>query len=163
MSQRLLLVAGLALIASCGTPAQERQSDRPPGVSTALPEPPRPWTSSFERSALLVADEVRVEGPKGLLDHIATRIEPEHHVYGVETVAEGFRQTFTPRDPNAGIEMRAYLDGLELVAVRRLVLLERPGDVDVVVQGTGDAYWRETASGREQRGDVLRFVGERPR
>ena len=161
-----LLTLALCLLSACGAPAERSESEAPPEfVPLEPPEPPpapRPWTQSFRSSALLVADEVRIEGPKGLLDHIATRIEPDFHSYTAETLPEGFQQTFEPLRNDAGIDIRAYFDALEVVALRRLIVLERPGEVDVVVQATGDAFWRESSSGREKRGPLLRFVGTRP-
>ena len=159
---------GLALVClnACGTPPQENQPDALPGPvlgEPAAPKPPTPWTTSFRGEAILIADVVRIEGPAGLLEHIATRIEPDFHTYEATTLPEGFQQRFEPRDASAGIEMRAYLDNLEVAAFRELVLLERPGDVQVIVEGLGDAYYREAATGDERRGAQLRFVGERPR
>jgi hypothetical protein len=160
------LTVALCLLCACGAPVERSEPETPPVFVPLEPiEPPpapRPWTESFRSSALLIADEVRIEGPKGLLDHIATRIEPDFHTYVAETLPEGFQQTFEPRRADAGIDIRAYFDALEVVALKRLVLLERPGEVDVVVQAAGDAFWRESATGREQRGSLLRFVGTRP-
>ncbi len=160
------LTAALCLLCACGAPVERSEPAAPPEFVPLEPlEPPpapRPWTDTFRSPALLIADEVRIAGPKGLLDHIATRIEPDFHTYDAETVSEGFRQTFEPRDASAGIDIRAYFDALEVVALKRLVLLERPGEVDVVVQAAGDAFWRESASGREKRGSILRLVGTRP-
>ena len=160
------LTIALCLLCACGAPVERSEPAAPPEFVPLEPlEPPpapKPWTTSFRSPALLIADEVRIEGPQGLLDHIATRIEPDFHTYDAETIPEGFQQTFEPRDASAGIDIRAYFDALEVVALRRLVLLERPGDVEVVVQAAGDAFWRESATGREQRGSLLRFVGTRP-
>ena len=166
-TQTLFLLALAALVA-CGAPVKEQQPETPfpvdefGPVEPAPPPAPSPWTKSFQSSALLIADEIRIEGPKGLLDHIATRIEPEFHTYEATTLPEGFQQLFKPRTEAAGIDIRAYFDALEVVAFQRLVLLERPGDVDVIVQAVGDAFYREASTGREQRGSSLRFVGERP-
>lgn len=165
---KTLLLSALGCLASCGTPGEDPELDTTPVfVPYDEPEPqpepaPAPWTSTFQSAALLIADEIRIEGPKGLLNHIATRIEPDHHTYAATTLPEGFQQSFEPRNLAAGIDIRAYLDGLEVVALKRLVLLERPGDVQVIVEAVGDAFWRESSSGNEKRGSALRFVGERP-
>ncbi len=167
LGARTLTLLTMALLTACGAPVKEQAPESPPDIFTIEPPPPepvpQPWTKSFQASALLIADEIRIEGPKGLLDHVATRIEPEHHVYEVDTLPAGFQQVFRPRDEAAGFEMRAYLDALEVVAFKRLVLLERPGDAEVVVQAAGDAYWRDASTGQERRGALLRFVGEPPK
>jgi hypothetical protein len=148
-------------LCACSAPTKSRQSDTPQPLQAPAPEV-LPWTRSFEASALLIADEVRIEGPRGLMDHIATRIEPEYHSYSATTLPEGFQQVFETREEGRGMDLRAYLDGLEVVAFERLVLLERPGDVPVVVEALGEAFWREAATGREQRAATLRFEGRRP-
>lgn len=157
----------LALLASCGSPNKNdldpgptpREATGPPEVAPEI-EPERPWTETFRSPAMLIADEIRVEGPKGLLDHIATRVEPDHHTYDAKTLPEGFCQTFELRRRGSGVEIRAYLDAFELVSMGRLILLERPGEVEVVVQARGDAYWHDNQTGAEQRGPLLTFRGE---
>lgn len=161
MLRRTLPLLALAL-AACTAPTREAQ---PPTVDPAAePEVPdplvrRPWTTSFQEPALLFADRVRIEGPRGLLDHFAARTVDEYHGYDAETRPEGFVQSFTVSRPEAGVELRAYLDALELVVLEALVVVERPGDLDVSVVAEGDVYWRETASGREQRAARLVLEG----
>ena len=157
----------LSLVAACGGPGQNDTGPGPfPGEGGGPPEPAPeveerlPWTETFRAPALLIADEIRVEGPKGLLDHFAARVEPDHHHYTAETLPEGFVQTFELKRRGSGIEIRAQLDAWELVAIEKLVALERPGDVDAVVFARGDVYWCDTATGAERRGPTLTFRGE---
>ena len=42
---------------------------------------------------------------------------------------------------------------------RELVVVERPGELDVTVVAEGEVYWRETASGRERRAASLTLEG----
>ena len=157
----------LVLFAACGSPTRNETDPGPTppvvgGPSQPPPEalPERPWTETFRSPAMLIADEIRVEGPKGLIDHLATRVEPDHHTYTAETLPEGFCQTIELRRQDSGVEIRAYLDACELVALGKLIILERPGEVEVVVLATGDAYWRDSTTGAERRGPTLTFRGE---
>ena len=126
--------------------------------------PPSPlvqhaWTTEFEQPTLLFADRVYIEGPRGLLDHFAARAVEEYHSYEAETVPDGFRQTYKVVRPTAGVELRAYLDALELVVMNDLVVIERPGELDVVVRATGNVYWRNSSTGEEHRASQLNFTG----
>ncbi len=118
-----------------------------------------PWTDAFTKPAVLIAADVRIEGPKGLMDHIATVSDPEELERTEKTVPEGFLQEVSVKPAAAGAEIKAQLDRLAIVATRRLVILERPGLVDVIVVAQGDVYWASQGSGEEKRGESLRFVG----
>ncbi|MFT7669435.1 MAG: hypothetical protein ACI8X5_002137 [Planctomycetota bacterium] len=166
----------MALGTACATPVKEqpvveavnpyaREEFRTP--EAPVPEsrrydlkPQRAWTSEFESPALVMGDQVYVEGPKGLLDHFSTRIADEFHFSDTKTLPEGFRQVFTVRDEQAGVEIRAYLDELEIVVFKELIVLERPGDLDVRVSVSGDAYWRSAATSEERRAAQLVFIGK---
>ena len=162
--------SGLVLLlgAACASPDGGSPSVRPPsapGDPTLAAEQrlaPPPWTDAFERPAVLVAEEVRVEGPVGLLHHLATVSDPEEFERTEKTVPEGFLQEVAVKPDTPGAEIRAQLDGLAIVAFRRLTALERPGEVDVVVVARGEAYWAggEKGSEVEKRGDILRFQGK---
>lgn len=148
----------LLLAAACGTPTKSSERSASAGDEADVPLVPQalPWTDAFLESALLVAREVHIEGPPGLIVHFVGRVE-EGIATEVKTLTEGLRQTFTV-EPGAPIEVRAQLDQLQIVAERRIVVLERPGPVDVVVEARGDAYHRD-AAGAEQRAPSLRLVG----
>jgi len=148
------------IFSACAAPEELETSPRTlePTTEAIVAELPA-WTEEFRSPALLMANRVTIEGPKGLVDHVATRLEPRFHGYAAETLPEGFRQVITSLEPGAGIEIRAYLDAFQVVAFEELVLLERPGQVDVIVRAEGDAYYRDTTSGAEQRGSRLEFRG----
>ena len=168
----LALASCLALAVSCGSPSSASESPSPidsglggipHGIRVAPePVPALPWTATFQSPAILVADEIRIEGPTGLREHFAARSEPDNHTYVTKAVPEGLRQVFEPLPGKLGLEVRGYLDALEIVAFKRLTLLERPGDVDLVIHALGDAFWRDGASGAEKRGSTLSFVGKLP-
>lgn len=153
-----LLALALALAAACVSSPEAGSRDSADGT----PPPPQvqPWTDVFLVDGLLVASEVRIEGPPGLIAHFVGRVE-EGIATEVKTLPEGLRQTYTV-EAGARIEVRAQLDRLQIVAERRIVVLERPGPVDVVVEARGDVYHRDD-QGRERRGAHLRLVGPTPR
>lgn len=164
MAPRTLRTLPLALLlaAACGSPSRSSQSPDAGGLAPDVPLAPQalPWTAAFLESALLVASEVRIEGPPGLIAHFVGRVE-EGVASEVKTVPEGLRQTFTV-EGRAAVEIRAQLDQLRIVAERRLVVLERPGPVDVLIEARGDVYHRDP-QGREVRSPSLRLVGPVPR
>jgi hypothetical protein len=154
----------LALVAGCGTPEKQAESPFAPAPDPNEGPPSdilarKPWTREFEKSAVLIAQDVRVEGPDGLLEHFVARQELEFFDVDTKTTRDGLLQTMTikPGVPNA--EIRAQLDNLAITCFRRLEVLERPGDVPVVVLARGDAFYQETGSPTPQRGETLRFVG----
>ena len=57
----------------------------------------------------------------------------------------------------------AYLDRWRIVATRKLVVLERPGDVPVRIRATGNVYWKDLETGEDRRAAELSFAGEPPR
>jgi len=118
-----------------------------------------PWTESFLEPAVLLAADIRIEGPRGLLRHIATISNPEELDRIEKTLPEGFLQHVVVKPDVPGAEIRAQLDQLAIVATHSLYVLERPGPVDVVVLANGNAYW---ASGKEneRRGASLRLEGK---
>ena len=117
------------------------------------------WTTEFLRRRLIVADQVRIEGPIGLRDHLATRVDPAVHARVEKTVPEGYLQSYTPREGALASEMGAYLDKLEIHAVKQLVVLERPGPVNVRVRASGDVYYVDIDAGEDQRVPALELVG----
>lgn len=159
LSTWLLPLALFATGTSCVSTEEMNSKSGTEGPSLREPEPPKPWTSQFRAPSLLVADRVFIEGPQGLLDHFASRSEDGFHSYEAETLPEGFKQSFKVLRPGSGVELRAYLDNFEVVVFRELVVIERPGEMDVRLEASGDAYWRDTSSGDERRGPRLEFVG----
>ena len=124
-----------------------------------------PWTEAFTHGALLVADRVVIEGPRGLMDHVALRQDATNLDYSADTLPEGFRQVLKRKDPSAFVEIVAGLDNWKIVALDSVMGLERPGDVEVRIVAAGRVSWHNTdargsRSGEtEQRGDRLVFSG----
>lgn len=123
------------------------------------PLEPTPWTDAFEEPAVLLAEVVTIEGPIGLLEHSAITQGADTD-YAVQTIPEGLLQeALVKGDDPVGAGIRAQLDGLQVMALKQIRILQRPGDVDITVVAKGDAYWKQAATGAEQRGDRLSFVG----
>ena len=168
-ARALLMLAPLAAgFVACGAPAEKTSAspyapapDPAAGPPVEVVQARRPWTTEFVTPALLIASEVRVEGPVGLLDHVATRADPDVHERVEKTTPLGFLQQITLKPEVGEAEIQGHLDALRIVATRRLVVLERSGPQgEVRVSASGDAYWREDASGKERRGPTLGFVGK---
>ena len=165
------LVLSLAFaVTACGAPASKgpREStsafapapDPNSGPPEEIVKSHRPWTADFEKKCVLIATDVRVEGPVGLLDHIVTRSDPAFHERSEKTIPAGFLQQIALKDGVGELEIKAWLDRLEIVATRRLTVLERPGTLEVLVLAAGDAYWVDNESKEEKRAESLRFVGK---
>lgn len=164
------LLAGALIPLGCGSPANKSQSSAAfaPAPDPNAPPPadviaaqPKPWTKRFLEVGVLVADEIRIEGPAPLLEHIVTRPEAGLHEHSDKTTTAGFQQTITVRTP--GAEIRAQIDQLAISAMRRLVILERPGPVDVIVIAAGDVFWKDTPAVDPVRTQSLRIEGPIPR
>jgi hypothetical protein len=152
----------LLLSTACGSPAHDAE---PRGTSEVRPEPPvpPPWTETFMAPATLVAEEVRIEGPPGLIEHVAVAQDPDNIGYVSRAVPQGLLQEWTVKPSGADEPIRGRLDALDLAVTRRLVVLERPATVPLVVEARGEVWWRRESDGREQRGPSLRLVGDGPR
>ena len=167
-----VLAAALLLATACGSPGPAEPDGPDPAVEVpdAPPPPPAAWPSAFTRPALLVADQIAIEGPKGLLDHVALGQDDTKLDYSVETVPEGFRQVLTRKPDVDFVEIRAGLDAWEITALDRILVIERPGevgDVPVRVVAAGAVWWRSLdARGpldggtEERRAERLEFRSE---
>jgi hypothetical protein len=154
---RLALALGVAaaLTLAC-------RRDKEPAQLPGTPPPPRAWTQAFMKEAILVADEIHLEGPEDLLEHVVIRQDPEAIEYSTRTVESGLFQELRAR-PEMGVEIRAQLDAWSLAAVRRMTVLQRPGEVPVTVRGQGNAVW-VAADGSERRDEAsVVFQGLRGR
>ncbi len=158
---RGILVCAL-IAAGCVTTTKGGQSSSSTSTSagTGGIALPAPWTDTFLESQLLTANEVRIEGPEGLIAHVATRLDPADHKHVEKTIPEGFYQETTVLPGEDRNEIRAQIDNLVIAATRKLVILERPGPVDVSVTATGDAFWKNQKTNEEQRGASLRLHGK---
>jgi hypothetical protein len=138
-----------------GSACREVRSEPTPELALV----PAGWTNTFQREAVLVADEIEIEGPSDLIQHVVLRDDPENAVYTTKTVSEGLRQELVAR-PETRMEVRGQLDAWSLAAFRRITVLQRPGEVPVTVRARGNVYWA-AAGGGERRADVLDFRGVR--
>ncbi len=150
-----LALAAALVPTACRSTEAETQGRRPP---SARP----PWTAAFLRPAMLVAEDVMIEGPDDLIDHIAVVQDPENTVYEVKTTERGLLQT-TRIKTQRQVEIRAQLDALQIVALRRLRVLSRPGDVPVRVRASGEVWWQLADGSDEKRAPSLELVGQRER
>ncbi|MFN9784999.1 MAG: hypothetical protein ACK57N_00340 [Planctomycetia bacterium] len=148
-----ILLATSLVLAAC----QSEPPTRADGVAVPRAEAPA-WTTRFMGRNVLMAAEVRIEGPKGLLDHLVTRSDPSQHDIVVQTVPAGFLQQYQVKGGRNG-EIRAQLDQVVVVATRKLSILERPGEVPVVVHAAGDVYYKELSTGQELRQAALTIEG----
>lgn len=141
MNARLLVLAlAPAVLGACGsTPADTPETPEILDVQ-------RPWPQTFMDAGLLVADDVRIEGPRGLVDHVALSQDDALFHYEVETLPEGFRQRLTKKSEVEYAELKAALDNLTITAFQRVTVLERPGDVPVRLVARGNVWYHGTAT-----------------
>lgn len=148
-------------LASC---AGKTREDAPPAAERSTVRPGKPWTKEFQTPSVLLADVVEIEGPEGLVDHVATRVDPALHERRERTTPAGYLQEIERKqrdgetDPLS--EIQVYLDQMQITALRKVVILTRPGAVPVVVHARGNVFWSDTATNAERRGDALRFEGK---
>ena len=163
MRSMVLPLAGFLLFATACTSSPEKPSQKaePIEASEARPEP-APWTTTFLTPAVLIAREVRIEGPLGIRDHVALTVDSELHEYSIKAGPDGLLQELSFKVGQGGGELRCQLDQLVIAAEQRITVLERPGPAPVVVVASGEALW-QTPAGEEQRGESLRLVGEDPK
>lgn len=176
-TSKIVCATSLWLAASCSSPKSTEA--QPPNSSSgrdstqqAAPdapaarrktEPEKPWTTRFAVKAALVADEVTIEGPPGLLNHVVVQQNEEFFVHETRATPDGLVLSTTLKEGVEGAPpIRVRLDAWTIDALTRVRVLERPGEAPVVVQLAGDAWYRELETGAEERSAVLRFVGERP-
>jgi hypothetical protein len=165
MNLRLMpTVLALLGCVACGSPDKHAESPFAPAPDpNAGPPngvlPVKPWTDKFIKSAVLVAQDVRVEGPDGLLEHFVAVQELDIVDVQTKTTSDGLLQTYTLKNGQQSGEIRAQLDNLNITCMRHLEVLERPGHVPVVVQAKGEVFYQETGSTSPTRGPTLRLEG----
>ncbi|MFT5284074.1 MAG: hypothetical protein ACI8TQ_000225 [Planctomycetota bacterium] len=152
-----ILALPLGLLASC-------QSSTAP-VETGAPPPPVShgrWTPDFLNSALLIADTIRIEGPPALRIHMALPQDAVALETKTKATNHGLLHVFTVR-PDSDETVKAILDKWQIVATKRLEVLERPNETDVTITARGEAAWLPTLESegvQERRGAELLFVGK---
>jgi len=142
LALRLSAAIGCLLaLGACGS-TPDGASAPEPGGPEVVEEVRRPWPQDFMDAGLLVADVVYIEGPKGLLDHVALSQDDELLEYSVETTPDGFRQSLVKKPGVGYAELQGALDALSITALRSLIVLERPGDVPVRIVAKGSVWFR---------------------
>jgi hypothetical protein len=162
-----VLAASVALAAGCSSPKEHVDVDEAASTTEERParpkEPPKPWTTAFASKAALVGDEVTIEGPPDLLNHVLVLQNGEFFDHVARATPDGFLQiTSVKADAQGAPPIRVRIDAWTIDVLKRVRVLERPGEVPVVVQVSGEAWYQDLAGGGEQRSAALRFVGERP-
>lgn len=167
MKRPLLLIALASLcLAACRTTVTDEDGnlvDDTTRLATRAEEAAAqgPWTARFYDPVLLVADDVFIEGPKGLLAHLAIRQDEGRVLFVQRTIPEGLLQQALVAEGLEGVEIRAQLDGVEIVALKRLRALERPGDVPVRLEANGEVLWRPLQGEEpERRAARIEIVGD---
>src|SRR6185369_10347433 len=132
VSVRSVPIALLLLAAGC-TSSSPTSHDESPGKPAAadpearpMPDAMLPWTDAFQKSAVLLANEIRIEGPQGLLAHLATVSNSDELDRTEKATPEGFLVTIQLKPEVHGVEIKGQLDRLTVVALQRLLVLERP-------------------------------------
>ena len=168
MLRTMLLFSTLGLFACNATNGAEAEGGEDPEAAAPVFAShtkevlERAWTDRFEAPAILVADEIVIEGPPDLIQHIAVTQDPQVLVSTTRTVPEGLLQETRVREGVVGREVRAQLDAWTIVAMKRMRVLQRPGDVPVTVQATGSALLRPV-EGEELRRPTITVRGQHRR
>ena len=118
------------------------------------PQEVRPWKPYFKVPQSLVADELYVEGPEGVLEHIALGHDSAAHIYTTETTPDGLLQVveLRPGINPASAPIRIQMDALDMRILRRVTVLERVGVPPVEVRASGNVWWaREDGLGEVRR------------
>lgn len=154
----------LAAFVTLGGCAGKTRDEARPTAERSTVRPGKPWTKSFQKASVLLADVVEIEGPEGLVDHVATRVDPALHARRERTTSDGYLQEIERKqgegDGGPLSEIQVYLDQMQITALRKVVILTRPGSVPVVVRARGNAFWTDTTTNEERRGETLRFEGK---
>ncbi|MSR61703.1 MAG: hypothetical protein EXS08_04540 [Planctomycetes bacterium] len=156
---RILVAAFAVLFCACRTQEKkDASSGSGPALNLEPAQPPREWTRAFQKAAVLVADEIFIEGPSDLIDHVVLVADPDTNEYTTKTVTQGLLQELVAK-PNSHVELGAQLDAWKLAAFRRITVLQRPGEVCVTVRASGEAYFAPADGSGEKRENQLVFQG----
>jgi len=161
--RRTLRFSGLVLVA-CAlslTAACQSGSDGD-GTKLRRPRSEGRWTKAFLAPALLFAEEIRIEGPPALRSRLALPQNGESIHSVTKATDNGLLHVFTLRGTEGAL-IQAHLDRWQIVATRRLQVLERPGETNARIVASGEASWVPTepdSAEPERRGAELTFVGE---
>lgn len=158
MKDFVLVLALAAALAACQNTAKQsaKTASAPDG---ALPPPPAAWTEDFNAPAVIFAEEIQIEGPEGVLRHCAVQNVLDDQEATARTTPDGLLQE-TRLKPGKQTELHAWLDHWELIAFRKITILERVQPCDVRVRAIGDVRFVDQATHQEQRGAQLSFTGK---
>jgi hypothetical protein len=152
----------LLVLAACAgdgpKSAGEPKSDAPDHAPIKLADDSR-WTDEFQSERVLTADEVTIEGPKGLLGHVFVTQDTENQTQETKATPEGLRIETRVKDGADDAPVRAQLDKWLVVAARQLVVLENPHAESVIVHARGDVFLSGKDAQQEVRMNELRMVG----
>jgi hypothetical protein len=155
MKLSTLCLAILALSSTCACQGADHADAPPPPPTLGR------WTDAFEESAIVIADEIAIEGPPALRAHFALPQDPALISIVTRATDRGLLQVATLKEETG--ELSAQLDNWTIVATRRLEVLERPGETTVRIVARGGAVWRPVGPGAEartRRAPELVLVGE---
>ncbi len=164
MSKRntIRAVACIALITAAGVLAcKSSATDSTQAAKSKSEKAGAPWTKEFQSRAILIADEVSIEGPPGLIDHVAYKQSPEQH-YAAKTTSDGFLQEVST-GANTSEPIWIQIDNLRVNALRSGRWLERLADGPVRIHAHGRAYWKNLDTGQEQQAETIELVGAPPK
>jgi hypothetical protein len=109
------------------------------------------------QEAVLVARRIRISAPDRVAERFVALQDPDNVSIEIETTTDGLRQTY--RVTGGDAMARGQLDAWQLAAEELLVVLQRPGRVDVELVAEGDAFFQRVGAGEGQRGSLLTFRG----
>lgn len=156
-------LGALVLYGACSSPKQaETTAKTAPANAPKVPveAPAKPWPTTFQRECVLAAAKVEISGPKGLIEHLAIRQDSLNHAHTETATPEGLRIVESHKPESDQSPIRAQLDGLVIVADEMLVVIESPTAEKLLIEASGDAYFRYVDSGEERRARTLRLEGD---
>ena len=151
-----LVACALVLVAACQAGADSEETGLRPPRSEGR------WTKAFLTPALLFAEDISIEGPPALRSRLALPQNGESINSVTKATDNGLLHIFTLRGAEGAL-IEAHLDRWQIVATRRLQVLERPGETDTRIVARGEASWVPTdpdPTEPERRGAELTFIGE---
>lgn len=148
-------LGALVLCGACSSPKKPKtrpKRRRPPLRSPPTRRPGSSWPTTFQRECVLAAAKVEITGPKGLIDvwrSAGTRWTGASHR---KRDARGPAHRREPASPSPDqTPIRAQLDGLVIVADEMLIVIESPTAEKLLIEATGDAYFRYVNSAARRR------------
>ena len=144
-----------ALVPACSSNPELDTSPRPPRSEGR-------WTNAFLTPSLLIAEDIRIEGPPALRSRLGLPQGGKNLNSITKATDNGLLHIFT-LGGDEGDTIQAHLDRWHIVATKRLQVLERPFEADVQIVARGEAAWVPNSEDDEQperRGAELKFTGE---